>query len=110
MSDFEPPIENLDAFDIVGERLDGGVDLVVVRSGPLDDSPETPGLLRRKIENHLREAVSEDFRSQFGTESPVRISISCAHPISSAASGLINVLRTDASNHGMELELVKDMA
>jgi hypothetical protein len=28
MSDFEPPIQNLDAFDIVGERLDGGVDLV----------------------------------------------------------------------------------
>jgi hypothetical protein len=49
MSDFEPPIQNLDAFDIVGERLDGGVDLVVVCSGPLDDSAEVLGLLRRKL-------------------------------------------------------------
>jgi hypothetical protein len=110
MSDFEPPIQNLDAFDIVGERLDGGVDLVVVCSGPLDDSADTLGRLRQKISNYLREVASQSFQAQFGAESPITIFISCPHSVSGAAGGLINTLRKEASNHGVELQLVKDMA
>ena len=47
MQDLEPPIQNLDAFDIIGERKDGGVDLVVSCSGPLDSSTTTLGLIER---------------------------------------------------------------
>jgi hypothetical protein len=49
----EPPIQNLDAFDIVGERKDGGVDLVVSCSGPLDSSSTTLGLIERKVRAYL---------------------------------------------------------
>jgi hypothetical protein len=110
MSDFEPPIQNLDAFDVVGERLDGGVDLVVVCSGPLDDSADTLSRLKRKIDNYLREVGSENFRTRFGAESPVTIFISCAYPVSSTAGGLINVLMKEALSHGVRLQVVNDMA
>jgi hypothetical protein len=46
MTDHEPPIQNLDSFDIVGKRGDGGIDLVIVCSGPVDDSADT---LRRCV-------------------------------------------------------------
>jgi hypothetical protein len=39
--DFEPPIQNLDAIDVLGKRVDGGVDLAITCSGPLDDSADT---------------------------------------------------------------------
>jgi hypothetical protein len=48
-----PPIQNVDAFDVVGERRDGGVDLVVSCSGPLDSSPRTLELIERKIVAYL---------------------------------------------------------
>jgi hypothetical protein len=110
MSDFETPIQNLDAVDIIGERLDGGVDLVVVCSGPLDDSADTLGRLNQKVRNYLREVASENFRARFGIEAGVAIFVSCAHPVSGAAGGLINVLRQEASAHGVGLQLVKDSA
>lgn len=109
MKHFEPPIQNLDAFDIVGERRGGGVDLVVVCSGPLDDSVDTLDLLRIKVENYLREVASQGFRARFAGAS-VTIFISCSHFVSDAAHGLIDTLRERASNHGVGLQLVEDMS
>jgi hypothetical protein len=57
----EPPIQNLDAFDIVGERKDGGVDLVVSCSGPLDTSSTTLGLIERKVRAYLVTIAHENF-------------------------------------------------
>lgn len=52
MQNLEPPIHNLDAFDIVGERKDGGVDLVISCSGPLDSSDRNSVVIGRYA--HLR--------------------------------------------------------
>jgi hypothetical protein len=109
VSSFEPPIQNLDRFDLIGERVDGGVDLVVVCSGPLDSSPDTLNRLGCKVRNYLREIASETFRARFGDAS-IAIFLSCAHPVSAAAGGLINVLETEAASQGVTLRLVRDMA
>ena len=110
MTEFEPPIQNLDTFDIVGQRKDGGVDAVVVCSGPLDDSAETLSRLNQKVRNYLREISSENFRTHFGAGAGVTIFISCGYSVSDAASGMIDVLGREAALNGVGLQIVKDMA
>jgi hypothetical protein len=36
-----PPIQDLESVDIAGQRKDGGVDLAIIASQPLDDSADT---------------------------------------------------------------------
>jgi Family of unknown function (DUF6572) len=61
----EPPIENVDRIDIVGERHDGGVEMVLVVSGPLDGSATTLSILERKIRNYVRELKSDEFLTAY---------------------------------------------
>jgi Family of unknown function (DUF6572) len=112
MQDLEPPIQNLDAFDIVGERKDGGVDLVVSCSGPLDSSTTTLSLIERKVRAYLVTITHENFAriypaAEFG---PVRIFISCEYHVSGAARELIDRLGVTASKQGVSLLLVSSMA
>jgi hypothetical protein len=112
MQDIEPPIQNLDAFDIVGERKEGGVDLVISCSGPLDSSTTTLGLIERKVRAYLVTIAYENFAriypaAEFG---PVRIFISCEHHVSGAARELIGSLGVTASKQGVSLLLVSSMA
>lgn len=58
-------IENINNIDILGLRKDGGVDLVIVSTGKLDDSTETQELLLDKIENYLGYINSQDFHVEF---------------------------------------------
>jgi len=90
----EAPIQNLDSFDIVGERNDGGVDLVVVCSGPLDDSADTQALLKEKIQNYLDAAVHPNLPNVYpaAKEGPVRIVVACQHEISSVSQRTIDEL------------------
>lgn len=76
---WEPPIQALDAIDIVGQRHDGGVDLVIVNSNPADVSPETRELLRRKIAGYLQAINSDAFQEEFGFPSAkqTRIVVTC---------------------------------
>jgi hypothetical protein len=109
MQDLEPPIQNLDAFDIVGERKDGGVDLVVSCSGPLDSSITTLGLIERKVRAYLATIAHENFAriypaAEFGA---VRIFISCECHVSGAARELIDGLGVTASKEGVSLLLVR---
>jgi hypothetical protein len=112
MQDMEPPIQNLDAFDIVGERKEGGVDLVVSCSGPLDSSTTTLDLIERKVGAYLVTIAHENFAriypaAEFG---PVRIIISCEHHVSGAARELIDSLGVTASKQGVSLLLLGSMA
>lgn len=112
MESSQPPIQNLDAFDAVGERQDGGVDLVVSCSGPLDSSTSTLGLIERKVRAYLVTIAHENFAriypaAEFG---PVRIFISCEHHVSGAARELIDRLGVTASKQGVSLLLVSSMA
>lgn len=62
----EEPIQNLDQFDIVGNRKDGGVDLVIVVSGFLDNTERNEYLLKTKIQNYINEIFSDDWASKYG--------------------------------------------
>jgi hypothetical protein len=113
MTSFQPPpIQNIDAFDTVGERQDGGVDLVVSCSGPLDSSPSTLKLIEVKVVAYLVTVAHPNFAQtyQAAQRGPVRIFISCEHFISDEARGLIDKLTDKAARQGVALLLVKSMA
>jgi hypothetical protein len=59
-----PPIQQLDSIDILGQRQDGGLDLAVVCSQPIDDSPETLEAIRRKVETYLAAIDLEKFQTE----------------------------------------------
>lgn len=60
------PISDADNLDVVGVREDGGIDLVITCSGPLDDSNETVELLGQKVRNYaqLASPAADDFRQE----------------------------------------------
>jgi hypothetical protein len=111
MDGFDQPIRNLDAFDVVGNRLDGGVDLVISCIGPLDASVETLRLIQQKVNAYLAAVAHENFPKVYpaAQRGPVRIFVSCEHAVSSEARGMIEVLAAQASRSGIELLLVKHM-
>jgi hypothetical protein len=106
-----PRIQNIDAFDVVGERQDGGVDLVVSCSGPLDSSPSTLRLIEVKVVAYLETVAHPNFAQtyQAAQRGPVRIFISCEHFISNEARGVIDRLTDKAARQGVALLLVKSM-
>lgn len=109
MESSQPPIQNVDAFDVVGERHDGGVDWVVSCSGPLDSSPTTLRLIERKVVAYLVTIAHENFARTYRStgRAPVRVFISCEHFVSDAARGIIDSLAVRAAKQGVDLLLVK---
>lgn len=101
----EPPIQNLDSFDIVGKRNDGGVDLIIISSAHLDGSSETRSLLERKIRNYLRELSDPGFRAEFGEPSPEKVAIilTCVDRPAPAILSLIKELQASAAESGASL-------
>ncbi len=63
-------VENPHHIDILGARKDGGADLVMVSSGPLDESPEGQTLLLDKVETYLKYIHTPDFRRQCPAATP----------------------------------------
>jgi hypothetical protein len=105
-----PPIQNLDSFDVVGERIDGGVDLVVTCSGPLDASPGTLDLIERKVLAYLKTIAHENFARVYpaAQRGRVRIFVCCEHSVSDAAGKLIDTLTSSAGLQGVALSIVKN--
>ena len=83
----EPPIQDLESIDLVGEREDDGIDLGIVCSGPLDESPDTLARLKEKLSGYIAAAASPSLWDEFPTAAPGpgRILICCNYPISVAA-------------------------
>ena len=106
------PIQNIDAFDVVGQRKDGGVDLVVSCSGPLDSSPGTLEIIQRKIDAYLVTIAHPNFARTYraAERGPVRILVSCEYSVSAAAQAVIDALAAKAAQQGVALLLVKSMA
>ncbi len=66
MTRFMPsPIQNVDAFDVIGERRGDGVDLVVTCSGPLDSSSNTLNLLEAKVNAYLATVAHPRFSQTY---------------------------------------------
>jgi hypothetical protein len=96
------PINDANVIDIVGERVDGGLDLIMVASGDLDDSPETLGLLATKLRQYVVAASTTTLRREYGiaAEAQITIIIKTEHLVSREAHALIDKLRADANTAG----------
>jgi hypothetical protein len=70
---WESPIGDPERVDIIGARRDGGVDLCLVVSRPLDLSPETVEVFCCKLRNYCRYVRSPHFAEEFGPPSEERV-------------------------------------
>lgn len=71
----ESPVGDPDQLDIIGKRLDGGVDLFLVVGHPLDLSKATRDLFARKFREYCQYVASEEFEEEFGPPSEERVRI-----------------------------------
>src|SRR5262245_33873334 len=104
-----PPIQELDNIDITGKRRDGGVDLVIVASQPIDDSPETLESIRHKVQTYLTAIGLEEFQAEVGhpPRDKTTILLLCEHPIHPKALTVIAQCRVTAAAEGVRLEVRK---
>jgi hypothetical protein len=103
-SNFESPIQNLEDFDILGVRNDGGIDAAIIAATPIDGSTDTLKLLTSKVRNYITELASQEFL----TEHPMalgktRIIIMAHGAIDVTVLGLIRSLSKEAQDAGIEL-------
>jgi hypothetical protein len=107
-----PPIQELDSVDLTGKRRDGGVDLVIVASQPIDDSAETLESIRHKIRTYLAVIGLKEFQAEMGHPSREKIAIilACEHPIHPKAQAVIDECQATAAAEGVRLEVRKSMA
>ena len=108
-------IQNLDKFDVVGVRKDGGIDLVISCDGPIDDSSETLLALECKIRNYVKEveeAREPTFfeRYECKPDAPITIFVSCTFDIHAKALELIARLQSVAERIDARIEVRKQMA
>jgi len=100
------PIRHFDRFDIVGNRRDGGVDLIIEAHGPLDGSAATLSAIEKKVMNYVRDAEKSGFREKFNYDGgSVSIYIVCDFEISSKANELIARLQYEVGTRGIHLEI-----
>jgi hypothetical protein len=101
------PIQNIDQFDIVGRRNDGGMDLIVVVSAPLLDEERHRRLLQEKVEAYARAIGGPQFRPEFGISesSPVRILIISDHPVHESIREHVGSLAPIAESVGATLSI-----
>jgi hypothetical protein len=101
------PIQDPHSIDIVGLRRDGGLDLVICASQPIDDDPETLNTLRSKVRAYLREIDEPAFQEETGHRPPDKTSIviACEYPIHPKAQAVIDECRQIAAGRNVKLEL-----
>jgi len=103
----EHPIQNIDQIDILGRRKDGGIDLVVVVSGPLENIADHLERVEAKIRAYIRELSSPEFLEQFPTNSASRqILLATEYSIDPTVLALIDSLRRLAAEAGATLQIV----
>lgn len=108
------PIQSLDKFDVVGVRKDGGIDLVISCSGPLDATPETLLALECKIRNYVREvegARSPTFFEKYNCKpnAPITIFVSCNFEVHPKVMELIERMQSVAERIASKIEVRKQM-
>jgi hypothetical protein len=106
-----PPIQSPDSIDITGKRHDGGLDLGIVASQPIDDSPQTLESIRRKVGMYLTAIGLEEFQAEMGhpPREKTTIIIVCEHPIHPKALTVIGQCRATAAAEGVHLEVRKSI-
>lgn len=100
-----PPIQDLESIDITGKRKDGGVDLVIVASQPLDDSAETLDSIRQKVAGYLNVIDLPEFQAEmeYPPRERTRIILNCKYPIHPRAAAVIAECQVSAHVSGVQL-------
>jgi hypothetical protein len=103
------PIQALQSIDIMGKRRDGGVDLIITASQPLDDTAEVLESIRRKVGTYLAVIDLDEFQTEMGhpPRDKTTIIISCEHPIHPTAQAVIAECQITAARRGVRLEVRK---
>jgi hypothetical protein len=100
-----PPIQDLESVDLCGKRWDGGVDLAIIASQPLDDSADTLNRIRRKVVYYLDVIDLPEFQADL--EHPPRdrimIILRCDHAIHPCAAAVIAECQASAGRRGVLL-------
>ena len=106
------PIRNLDSFDIVGKRVDGGLDLVVSAHEPLDGSATTLAALRAKLHNYIVEISLPGFYAKYGRAPGARVIIYlvCPYLIDPKALAVVKDMQIEAAKVGTRIEVRQNMA
>jgi len=101
-----------DNIDIVGERKDGGVDLVVVTSAPLDESDTTCQHLELKLGAYLLAAVHPNFPKVYPSAKGglTRIYVSDRHGVSVRARQVIEAFTKQALAHNVTVQIGNPVA
>lgn len=101
------PLTDPDNLDVIGERNDGGVDMLVATSGPLDASDETCERLRAKLSAYLYAAVHPNFVNVYpaARDGRIRIFVSDCHAISERARLLIESFSREAYARNVEVHI-----
>lgn len=100
-----PPIQDVQSVDISAKRKDGGVDLVIVVSQPLDGSPETIAAIRQKIAYYLDVIDVPEFQDEMGHPPRDRTAVvlACDHLIHPWAAAVIAECQLAAASRGVRV-------
>jgi hypothetical protein len=100
-----PPIQDVESVDITGKRKDGGVDLLIVVSQPLDGSPETLATIRQKVAYYLDVIDLPEFQAEMGHPPRDRTPVifACDHPIHPRAAVVIAECQAAAAARGVRV-------
>ena len=100
-----PPIQDLEGVDIIGKRKDGGVDLAIAVSQPLDGSAETLDAIRQKIGYYLGVIDLPEFQAKMGHPPRDRTTVvlSCRFPIHPWAAIVISECQKAAADRGVRV-------
>lgn len=106
------PLSDADNIDVVGERKDGGVDMLVATTGPLDASNETCRRLEEKLGAYLYASVHPNFAHVYPAvhSGRVRIFVSEAHPISERARHIVEAFSNEALSRNVEVHIGSPVA
>lgn len=100
-----PPIQDLDSVDITGKRKDGGIDLFIAVSQPLDGSADTLAAIRQKIGYYLDVIDLPEFQAEM--EYPPRdlttVVLECPFPIHPWAESVIAECQATAAVRGVRI-------
>ena len=100
-------MSDADNLDLIGERNDGGVDMLVVTIAPLDDSDETCRLLEQKLSAYLFAATHENFAQVYPAAQTgrTRIFVSDLHSISDRARRVVEGFADQAMARNVEVRI-----
>lgn len=105
------PIQELESVDLTGQRRDGGVDLVIVASQPLDGSDDTLAAIRHKVGYYLDVIDLPEFQEDMGHPPRDRTSIiiACDFPIHPWAAEVIEECQEASTQRGVQLVLTQKL-